>query len=381
VDFNLTADQLSLAERTLEFARSQLNEGFATREREHRFGHQQWRSCGEFGLLGLSVPARYGGLGLDVLSTALAIESFGQGCEDTGLVFSACAHLLAAAMPIAEHGDDAIRERLLPRLATGELIAANAITEAEAGSDVYALSTTARREGGDYVLSGAKTYVTNAPVADVFVLYARTSPADGYLGLSAFVVRRGTPGLEVGPSLVKMGLTTSPVAAVLLSDCRVPAASRLGPEGAGREIFGSSMQWERSCLFAAYIGVMERQLARTLEHVRTRRQFRRPLSRHQAVAHRIADMKLRLEAARLLLYRACWMLDQGQDAALEVSLAKLAISEAAIASGLDAVHLHGGAGYLHETGAERGLRDALPAAIFSGTSEIHRDLIARSLGL
>ncbi|MEV4560812.1 acyl-CoA dehydrogenase family protein [Kitasatospora sp. NPDC049285] len=381
MDFALTPDQRLLAERTLEFCTKALNASTAQREPEHRFGAEEWRRCGEFGLLGLSVPTGHGGLGLDSLDTALAIEAFGKGCTDTGLVFSACAHLLACAMPIAEHGDEALKQRYLPRLATGELIAANAITEAEAGSDVYALRTSAVRDGDHYVLSGTKSFVTNAPVADVFLVYAMTDPAAGYLGISAFLVDRDTPGLRIGAPFAKTGLTTSPVAAVYLNDCRVPDSNRLGPEGAGRSIFARSMEWERSCLFAAYVGVMDRQLEHTIAHVTTRRQFRKPLARQQAVAHRIADMKLRLETCRLLLYRACWRRDQGEDATLDVSLAKLAISEAAVQGALDAVQLHGGSGVMQETGIEQQLRDAVAARIFSGTSEIHRDLIARSVGL
>jgi L-prolyl-PCP dehydrogenase len=381
MDFDLSPDQRALVERTLEFARTRLNRDVLVREREHRFGRDEWRQCGEYGLLGLSIPPRYSGLGLDALSTALALEAFGRGCEDTGLVFSACAHLLACAMPLAEHADGELKERFLPAIAAGELIAANAITEPEAGSDVYALRTTAVRDGEHYVLSGVKSFVTNAPVADVFLVYAMTNPAEGFMGISAFLVERDTPGLQVGRPFVKMGLTTSPIAPVYFTDCRVPAAQRIGPEGAGRDIFSFSMQWERSCLFAAYVGGMARQLDRTVEHVTSRRQFRKPLAKYQAVAHRVADMKLRLESARLLLYRACWTLDQGKDATAEIALSKLAISEAAIQSGLDAVHLQGGAGIMQEAGVESALRDAVPAAIFSGTSEIQRDLIARSLGL
>jgi alkylation response protein AidB-like acyl-CoA dehydrogenase len=381
MDFDWTPDQLVMAERTVEFAHVRLNEGVRAREQEHRFGHDEWRKCGEFGLLALSIPTRYGGLGLDSLSTAFAIESFGKGCEDTGLVFSACAHLLACAMPIAEYGDEATKAQYLPVMAAGECIAANAITEPEAGSDVYALTTTAIRDGDHYVLSGVKSYVTNAPVADLFLVYASTKPADGYLGLSAFLVRRGTPGLELGPPFATMGLTTSPMAAVYLNDCKVPAANRLGPEGAGRSVFSCAMEWERSCLFAAYIGIMERQLERSIEHVKSRRQFRKPLARQQSVAHRIADMKLRLESCRLLLYRSCWRRDQGHASTLDISLAKLATSEAAVQCGIDTIQLHGADGFLQENGIEQALRDAVPARIFSGTSEIHRDLVARSLGL
>ncbi|GAA2796504.1 acyl-CoA dehydrogenase family protein [Crossiella cryophila] len=380
MDFEPDQEQRALAERAFELGAT-LNDGLPERVRAGRFDRELWRRCGEFGLLGLSVPTADGGLGLDSLSTALVIESFAKGCQDLGLLFSACAHLFACVMPIAEHGSAELRTRLLPKLVSGEWIGANAITEPEAGSDVHALRTTAIRDGDHYVLNGVKSFVTNSPVADHLLVYARTSPADGHLGLSAFVVDRHSPRLTVGARFAKPGLATAPMAPVYLDDCRVPAANRLGPEGAGSTIFAGSMAWERSCLFAAYLGAMDRQLAQTISHVTTRKQFRKPLSRHQAVAHRIADMKLRLEGARLLLYRACSRRDRGVDSTLEVSLAKLAVSEAAIQNALDAIQLHGASGFLSEGGVVDALGDALPSTIFSGTSEIHRDLIARGLGL
>ncbi len=377
MDFAWSEAQRDLYQRTLTFARAQLGRGAG----ERRFPVEEWRRAGEFGLLGLSLPERYRGLGLDALTTARAVEAFGRGCRDGGLVFSASAHLFACAMPILRHGGEALRARVLPKLATGEWVGANAITEAEAGSDAFALKTTAVRDGDGYLLDGAKSYVSNGPVADAIVVYAATRPGDGYLGVSAFVVERGAAGLRAGEPFHKMGLDSSPIASLYLDKVRVPVENRLGDEGAGAAIFADSMQWERACLFAGYLGAMERQLDECVAFAGQRRQFRKPIGKHQAVAHRIADMKLRLESARLLLYRACWLRDRGDDATLEVSLAKLAVSEAAVQSAIDAIQIHGGAGYLVETGVERALRDAVPSTIFSGTSEIQRDLIARRMGL
>lgn len=381
MDFGWSPADDELHRNVLAFARSRLNEGVIERDRAHRFSIEAFRACGEVGLLGLSVPKRWGGMGLSALLTARLVEAFGQGCEDGGLVFSAAAHLFACAMPIAQHGSDALRGRLFPGLANGARIGANAITEAEAGSDVFALRTEARRDGDHYVLSGEKTYVTNGPVADVFLVYATTNRADGYMGVNAFVVEKGQKGLVTGKPFVKMGLTTSPICSVQLDECRVHESARLGAEGAGAAIFTESMRWERACLFASYLGSMERQLESTIAFATSRRQFRKPISKHQAVAHRIVDMKLRLEAARLLAYRGCWQIDQGGDPTLEVSLGKLAVSEAAIQSSLDAIQIHGGAGFMAEMGVERALRDAIPATIFSGTSEIQRELVAKRLGL
>lgn len=348
---------------------------------EDRFSVEAWRAASEFGLAGLDVPVEYGGLGLDCLTTARVLEGFGEGCTDLGLLFSAAAHLFACCGPIAKAGSPALRGRLLPRLARGELIGANAITESEAGSDVLALRTVASRDGDSYSISGEKTLVTNAPVADVIVVYACTHPGGGYLSLSAFAVERDTSGFLAGEPFGKVGLRGSPTASVYLRDSHVPGENLIGAEGQGALIFRSAMQVERACLFAAYLGAMARQLEEALRFAKERRQFGRPIGKNQAISHRIVDMKLRLESARMLVYRACWLLDQGRDAMQEVSLAKIAVSEAAIQSGLDLIQIHGGLGVISETGIDEPLRDALPATVVSGTSEIQRDIVASRLGL
>lgn len=376
MEFGWSETQTELYDRALAFTRDVLPKRLGA-----EFSREAFLSCGEAGLLGLCAPTEHGGMGLDALTTARVVEAFGRGCPDGGLVFSACAHLFAATMPIAEHGADDVKNAVLPKLCRGEWIGANAISEAEAGSDVFALASRAERDGDHWVLNGAKSFVTNGPVADVFVVYASTSPKHGYLGISAFVVERTTPGLVIGRPFVKTGLKGSSISPIYLEKCRVPARCLLGKEGQGAAIFRASMHWERACLFAAYVGRMERQLDEVIGFARERRQFGKPIGKHQAVAHRIAGMKLRFEAARLLLYRACWLKDSGADAATAISLAKLAISEAAVESGLDAVRIHGGNGVIAETGVYDALADAIPATIFSGTSDIQRDIIARTIGL
>ena len=379
MDFDWTQQQNELYDRIFSFAQQHLHtpEPALTAPAQRRI----WQLCGGQGLPGLCIPETYGGAGLDALSTARALEAFGRGCEDMGLVFAIAAHLLACALPIAVYGSPEMKERLLPHLCAGTLIGANAITEHEAGSDVFALKTVAHQQEHMYRLSGQKSFVTNGPLADLFLVYASTNPRHGYMGISAFVLEKETDGLEVGEPIQKMGLTSAQAAVVTLRDCPVPERNLLGTKGQGATIFKHAMQWERACLFAAYVGLMERQLERTTEHARTRQQFGKPLSYNQSIAHRIVDMKLRLEAARLLLYRACWALDQGKDATLEISLAKVAVSEAALQSSLDALHIYGSAGYTTATGLEQMVRDSIPGTIFSGTSEMQRDIIARNIGL
>ena len=381
MNFNWNEEQNELYQKTLEFAQCSLNQSEKELIGKDYFPLNEWRKCGEFGLLGLCVSKQYGGKGLDALTTARVEEAFGKGCSDGGLVFSAGAHLCACLMPIFEYGSDELKETFLPSLCSGEWIGANAMTESEAGSDISQLKTKAVREGDEYGLNGTKSYVSNAPIADIFVVYATTNPQYGHMGISAFVVRRDSPGVVVGESLAKMGLTTSLISSVDFQDCRIPAQNRIGMEGQGTAIFAKSMQWERSCLFATYLGMMERQLEQTIAYASKRKQFRKSIGKNQAISHRIVNMKLRLESARLLLYRACWLMDRQEDAVMEVSLSKLAVSEAAIQSSLDAIQIHGGSGYLTATGIEEALRDAIPSTIFSGTSEIQRDLIAKKLGL
>jgi alkylation response protein AidB-like acyl-CoA dehydrogenase len=379
IDFNW--GDTELYERALAFASKELGGSSAPENHQHLFDRDAWRRAGSFGLTGLCAPERYGGMGLDAARTAHVIEALGRGSSDAGLLFSLGAHLFACVVPLAAFANDELKARILPRLVSSEWIGANAISEAGAGSDVFSLSASAVKDGDDYLLDGEKSWVTNGPVADVFLVYARTDPKLGYFGLSAFLVERGQDGLSFGKPLEKVGLQSSPTCAIYLDRCRVPKRNLVGEEGQGGPMFEQAMLWERSCLFALYVGRMQAELERVLEHAKTRKQFGHAIGQFQAVSHRIAEMKLRLEAARLLLYRACWTLDQGRDARLDVALAKLAVSEAAVQSGLDAVQIFGGLGVASESGVDRLLRDALPARIVSGTSEIQRNLIARALGL
>ena len=381
MDFSWSNEQTEIYDRIYEFATKQLNQSVQERDLSHTFGVDEWNQCGEFGLLGLPVPEKYGGMGLDALTTAHAIEALGRGCEDAGLVFSISAHQFACLMPIAEHGSDELKDSLLPNLCSGAWIGANAITEAEAGSDVSALTTRAVREGDEYVLDGVKSFVTNGPLAGVFLVYAKTNPDYGFYGISAFAIPKDTEGLITGKPFTKLGLSTSPMSSVYLTQCRVPERFRLGPEGHGGLIFQASMGWERACLFAAWVGLMERQLEKSIAYAKERRQFGKPIGKNQAISNKIADMRLRLDSARLLLYRACWAKDRRKDATLEIALSKLAVSEAVIQSSLDYIQIHGALGVVADGGIERSLRDTVSSTIYSGTSEIQRQIIAKALGL
>ncbi len=382
MDFSPSDDQKLLRDEIVAFCRRELNEGAGERDREQTFPLELWRKCGDMGLAGLPVPGEYGGVGLDPLSTALALEAFGYGCSDGGLVFSVCAHLLACVVPIWKHGSEEQKQRWLPDLTCGKRIAVNAITEPGSGSDAFAMTTRAVRDGDGFRIRGTKTFSSNGPVADLAVLYAVTEPGKGYHGgISVFVVERDTPGFEVGQKFEKMGLRTAPISELVFDDCRVGQDALVGELGAGGAIFQQSMEWERICLVAAHVGTMQRLLETAVDYARTRRAFGKPIGKFQAVAHRIVDMKVRLEAARLLTYKAASRLENARDVGMDASLTKLFVSESLVETAMDAVRVLGGYGYMQEYGIERALRDAVGGVLYSGTSEIQRNIVAGWLGL
>src|SRR5450432_2162725 len=259
---DLSPSQRERVDAVLSFARTRLSPGARQREAEGAFDRKLWDEACEFGLAGLPLPEEWGGSGLDAVETMLIVEALGKGCEDGGLVFSLCAHMFASAVPIWRSRSKPHHERYLRDIAAGKLICANGTTEPEVGSDIYAMKARARRVGDEYVLDGTKCFITNAPIADLFLIYVTTAPERGFLGVTAFLIPRDTPGLRVVAEHSKTGLRTSPWGTIYLEECKVPLAARVGPEGSGAMLFGESMIWERGCLFAYYVGAMERALER-----------------------------------------------------------------------------------------------------------------------
>ncbi|MCF6521796.1 L-prolyl-[peptidyl-carrier protein] dehydrogenase [Streptomyces sp. JJ36] len=377
MNFDLDPETEEMRDAIASFARHKLG---APAEFDPEEFRQRWLLAGKQGVVGTAIPEEYGGLGQSAVTAAALMEALGYGCRDTGFTFSVAAHLFACLMPVVEFGTEEQKRRWLPALCSGERIAAHGITEPEAGSDALGLRTRAVRDGDHYVLNGDKCFTTNSPVADVFVMQAVTRPGGGFFGLTSFLVEADTPGLTVGPPYSKVGLRGSPMADVHLEDVRVPADQVLGSEGAGASVFTSSMKWERTCLFAGFLGVMRRVTESTVDYAKERRQFGSPIGGFQAVSHRIVDMTLRLESARLMLYKAAAGLDDGSQDEIAPALAKLAVSEAAVQLGLDAVQVRGALGIL-DGEAETLVRDALPSRIFSGTNDIQKNNIARAMGL
>jgi alkylation response protein AidB-like acyl-CoA dehydrogenase len=240
----------------------------------------------------------------------------------------------------------------------------------------------ADRDGRGWRLTGTKTFVSNGPVADVVVVFAVTDPQKGaHGGLTAFLIERGTEGFAVGQTFSKMGLRTSPVGELVFENAYAPEGTVLGTVGGGASVFGTAMDWERALLVAAHVGTIERLLETSIDYARSRSQFGQPIGKFQGVAHKIADMKVQLEAARLLVYRAASRLATARSVSLDASIAKLFVSESLVKSALDAVQLHGGYGFMVEYEVERALRDAIGSTIYSGTSEMQRNIIARWLGV
>jgi alkylation response protein AidB-like acyl-CoA dehydrogenase len=378
---DLSDEHRSLQESAIAFARQALGHDVIAADEASTFNRDAWRRCAEFGVLGMPVPEEHGGLGLGLTSLLAVMEGLGYGTRDQGLLFSLNAHLWTNSIPILLYGTDAQKAAYLPKLCDGTLVGANAASEPEAGSDIFSMRTRALRDGDSYVLNGTKMFVTNAPVADLFVAYATIDPGLGAMGITAFIIERNTPGLTITRELHKMGLRTSPMAEVVFEDCRVPLTSRLGREGRGVEVFECSMEWERGCILASCLGVMRRQLEECVRHARERRQFGRPIGKNQAVANRIVDMRVRLDTCRPLVYRIGRLKDAGKPAMVESAIAKLHVSQSLVQSSLDAIQVFGGYGYMTEQQVERDLRDGVGSSLYSGTSEIQRNIIARALGL
>jgi len=381
MDLEFTEEQLEIKKHAIRFAQKELNAEMVQRDREAIFSRDLWKKCADLGIQGFAFPARYGGNDADIISTMLLMEGLGYGCKDSGLIFAMNGQMWTVQMPIFRFGSDAQKDKYLPKLCSGEWIGAHGMTEPGSGSDAFSLSTTARLDGDHYVLNGTKTFSTNAPMADVFIVFATVDKRKGFMGVTGFIVEKGFPGFGVSQEIGKMGLRTAPMAELILEDCVVPAENRLGKEGNGAAIFDDAIEWERSCILASLIGGMERQLETCIKYANERKQFNKPIGKFQSVANKIVDMKVRLETARLILYKVAWQKKTHGKATMDAAIAKLYLSECWVQSCLDAIQIHGGYGYTTEFELERDLRDSVASTLYSGTSEIQRNIIARFLGL
>jgi alkylation response protein AidB-like acyl-CoA dehydrogenase len=381
MNFGWTKEQQNLRAQAIEFAEEHLNADLVSRNRDGEWSWDAWKACAEFGLFGLVVPTEYGGRGLDPLTAIAILEGIGYGCRENGLPFAINSQLWSTQPAIEKFGTEAQKQNYLRRLVTGEAVGAFGITEVDTGSDSYALQTKATKVDGGYVLSGSKAYITFAPISDFSVIFASTAPERGRWGITAFIVDTGTDGFTTEPVEEKMGLRTTPFGKLTLKDCFVASDARLGAEGGGMAIFTRAMESERSYIFASQLGRMERQIEECVEYAQSRKAFGKPIGKNQSVSSRIANMMLRLENCRNLLYKVAWLEMEEKPLLKEAAMAKMYLSESFVESSLDAICIHGAKGYATEFEIERDLRDGVGGLLYSGTNDIQRNVIAQISGL
>lgn len=381
MEFLRSPDDEALYLKTLQFAVDTLNDDVIARDHGSVFLRDFWKQCAHHGVLGWFMPKELGGAGHSAQTCAHLMEALGQGSWDNGTPFALGAQLWSVQKAILQFGTAEQVQQYIPAMIKGDVISAFAITEAGSGSDAFALQTTATRDGEDFVLNGEKCMITLAPVADVALVFAVTNPDAGQWGLSAFLVDTQSDGIELSPNVPKMGMRTVPFGNITLRNCKVPASQMLGGEGSASSIFNTSQSWERSMVLAPQVGAMQRLLDTCVSFAKERKRAGQSIGKFQAVSHRIADMRIRLETSRLLLHRSAYLLDHGKQTVSEAAITKTHISETFVQTCHDAISIHGGAGYLTENQLERQSRDAVAATIYGGTLDIQRNIIAGMLGV
>jgi butyryl-CoA dehydrogenase len=373
----LTPEQQMVQAMAREFADAEVRPIAAELDREGRFPHETVKRMGELGLMGIAVPETWGGSGADIVSYAVALAEVAKACASHAVVMSVNNSLYCD--PIFKFGTDPQREEFLKPAAAGREIGCFALTEPEAGSDATNQHTLARREGHHYVLNGRKLFVTNGRESSAALVFCQTDRARRHHGISAFLVRKGTPGFQVVKTEDKLGLRASDTAEFLFTDCRVPVGCRLGDEGMGFKIAMTALDGGRIGIAAQALGIAEGAYDRARAYALERQAFGVIIAQHQMVQWMLADMATAIEAARLLTLRAAWLKDTGQPYGVASSKAKLFASEMAMKVAVDAVQIHGGYGYIKEYEVERYLRDAKITQIYEGTSQIQKLVIAREV--
>ncbi|MBW1892115.1 MAG: acyl-CoA dehydrogenase family protein [Deltaproteobacteria bacterium] len=378
MDFAFTKEQLMFKKEVINFAKKEIVPRVQEHDLKKQFDFESFRKLGEFGILGLHFPEELGGSDADVITTVMAGEALGEAGVDGGLTLAYGAHTFLCADTIFSHGTDEQRKKYIPKLASGEWIGCMGLTEPDAGSDVASLKATAEKKGDKYILNGSKIFITNGPIADVSVIYAKTDPEKHHAGISAFIVEKGTKGFKSGPNLIKMGVCTSQTSELFLDNCEIPAENLLGKEGEGFNMSMQTVEWDRSALLAPFVGASTFMLKRCADYAKKREQFGRPIGKFQAIKHKLADIRIFGEAARSLVYRIAYCKDQGRPLNhLEAAVAKLFVGDWSMAPANDAMVLHGGYGYCHEYDMERIMRDSRLAPIGGGTSDIQKMIISK----
>lgn len=374
--FHLTDEQEMIRNTAREFAQEYCAPIAVEIDEEAKWPTESVAKMAELGLMGVPIPDEYGGAGADYLSYILSVEEISRACAATGVILSA--HVSLATWPIAAYGSDEVKQRYLPKMASGEWLGAFCLTEANAGTDAASQTTVAVKDGDSYILNGSKVFITNGDKAEVFIVFAMTDKAKGTKGITAFVVEKSYPGVAVGNHERKMGIRAAHTTEILLKDVRVPAGNMLGAEGQGFKVAMTTLDGGRIGIAAQALGIAQAALDESVKWAKERQQFGKPLAANQAIQFMIADMATQVQAARHLVYHAATLKEEGKPYSKEAAMAKLFAAETAMAQATKAVQIHGGIGYIKGTTVERLFRDAKITEIYEGTSEVQRMVIAAS---
>ncbi|MFK7847203.1 MAG: acyl-CoA dehydrogenase [Rhodothermales bacterium] len=377
MNFSLTEEQVMIQRATREFAQNELKPGVIERDTHQTYPEEQIKMMGEMGLLGMTVAPEYGGSGMDSISYVIAMEEISKVDNSCSVIMSVNNSLVCWG--ISTYGTDAQKQKYLPAIASGETIGAFCLSEPEAGSDATAQHTRAVDHGDHYVLNGVKNWITNGKTAGVYIVMAHTNPEKKHHGINAFIVEAGWEGISTGPKEDKLGIRSSDTASVMFKDVKVPKENRIGEDGFGFSYAMKSLDVGRIGIAAQALGIAAGAYELSLAYAKERETFGKPISQHQAIAFKLANMATQIEAARMLVYRAAWLKDQGMSYNRAAAMAKLYASEVAMETATEAVQVHGGYGFVKEYHVERLMRDAKITQIYEGTSEIQRLVISRSI--
>ncbi|PYZ96117.1 acyl-CoA dehydrogenase [Alteribacter lacisalsi] len=377
MEFLLTEEQQMIRKMVRDFAENEVAPTAAERDEEERFDREIFDQMGELGLTGIPWPEEYGGIGADYLSYVIAVEELSRVCGSTGVTLSA--HISLAGWPIYTFGTEEQKQKYLRPMAEGKKMGAYGLTEPGSGSDAANMKTTAKRDGDDYIIDGSKIFITNAGEAEIYVVFAVTTPEKKHKGVSAFIVEKGTPGFSMGKKESKLGIRSSPTLGINFDQCRVPAENMLGNEGDGFKIAMMTLDGGRNGIAAQAVGIAQGALDASVNYAKERKQFGKPIGVQQGIAFKLADMATKTEASRLLTYQAAWRESQGISYGKESAMSKLFAGDTAMEVTIEAVQVFGGYGYIKEYPVERYMRDAKITQIYEGTNEIQRLVISKML--
>ncbi len=377
MDFTLNEEQKMLRTMVRDFAEKELEPIAAQIDEDAAFPAESVRKMAELGLMGIPFPEEYGGMGSGMLSFAIAVEEIARVCASTSVIYLVTAGL--AAQPIYHFGSEEQRRRFVPPLAGGEKLSCFALTETGAGSDPAAMETTATRKDGGYLLNGSKIFITNGAEADIILVFATMDKSLRHRGITAFVVEKDSPGFSVGKHENKLGIRASSTVELVFEDCYVPEENRIGNEGDGFKIALNAIDESRVIVAAQALGIAQAAYEKALAYARERQQFGQPIASFQAIQWMLADMATRIDAARMLTYRAACLQDSDQFFVKEAAMAKVFAAETAMWTATSAIQIYGGYGYSKEYPLERYFRDAKITEIYEGTSEMQRLTIARQI--